>query len=175
MKPFAIFGGIVVVGLALIVGGLRLTNHSASATPPPATSTAPTPLTHAQFVRAGNAICARYYRDDPTLFKHPKTLKMVTKDLRISVPVMEREVAGLRALVPPASDAGTYRRLLAGAGQGVRDARAVLHAFETAQYRRGVLIARHTNHLDKRLNSLSRKLGLTVCGLTGRQVKARYG
>lgn len=175
MKPFAIFGGIVVVGLVLIVGGLRLTNHLASATPPPPTSTPPTPLTHAQFVRAGNAICARYYRADPTLFKHPKTLKMVTRDLRISIPFMEREIAGLRALVPPPRDAGTYRRLLTGVGQLDRDAHAVLHAFETAQYRRGVLIARHTNHLDKHLNSLSRNVGLTVCGLTSRQVKARYG
>lgn len=31
MKPLAIFGGIVVVGLAVIFGGLRLTAHSASA------------------------------------------------------------------------------------------------------------------------------------------------
>ena len=101
-------------------------------------------------------------------------MKMITRDLRIQVPLMDRLGAGLRALVPPRRDAGTYRRLLNVAGQELYDAHAVLHAFETGQFRRGVLVARHSGHLDADYNSLSRKLGLSVCGLTGRQVKARY-
>ncbi|HET8751368.1 MAG TPA: hypothetical protein VFM43_02440 [Gaiellaceae bacterium] len=175
VKPLGIFAGIVVVGLALIVGGLRLTDHSATATPPPA----PMPLSQAQFVRTGNAVCADYYR---ALFKsqtisHPqaKTLKMITRGLRIQVPLMDRLATGLRPLVPPRRDAATYRRLLSVLGQELYDAHAVLHAFETGQFRRGVLIARHGGHLDRAYNSLSRKIGLKVCGLTGRQVKARYG
>jgi hypothetical protein len=161
-----------VVGLVVIVGGLRLTDHSARANP---SVTPPAPLTHAQFVRAGNAVCVRYYRDDPTIYRNPKTLRAVTRDLRIAVPVMDREAARLRALVPPPSDAGTYRRLLRGVGQLDRDAHAILHAFDTRQYRRGVLVARSLGHLDKHLNSLANRLGLKVCGLTGRQVRARYG
>jgi hypothetical protein len=74
VKPLAIFGGIVVVGLAVIFVGLRLTDHSASANP------LPTPLTHAQFLRAGNAVCHRYYREGKAIFKSkPKTLKMLTR------------------------------------------------------------------------------------------------
>jgi hypothetical protein len=175
VKPLAIFGGIIVVGLAVIFAGLRLTSHPASAAPLSTTPAAPTSLTHAQFVRAGNAVCLRYYRDDRTIYMHPKTLRAITRDLRISIPHVDREVAGLRVLVPPPSDAGTYRRLLRGVGQLDRDAHAILHAFETRQYRRGVLVARSTQHLDKHLNSLSNKLGLKICGLTGRQVRARYG
>ena len=173
MKPLGIFVGIVVVGLALIVGGLRFTDHKASANPLP---TAPTPLTHAQFVRAGNAICARYYRVDAKLSKRPaKTLKMVTRYLRLEVPAVDRELAGLQALVPPRNEAGGYRRLLRGAKQLDDDAKAILHAFETGQYRRGVLIARQTPNLNRWLNPLARKLGLSVCGLNARQEKARYG
>jgi hypothetical protein len=169
VKPLALFGGIVAVGLAAIFVGLRLTDHSASANP------LPKPLTHAQFVRAGNAICDRYYRTDPTLFKKPKTLKALTSDLRISIPILDSEAAGLRALVPPPPDAATYQRLLGRLAELEGDAYALLHSFETGQVRRGVLIARHASLLDTRLNSLSRKLGLTVCGLSDRQVRARYG
>jgi hypothetical protein len=169
VKPLAIFGGIVAVGLAVIFVGLRLTDHPTSANPPP------TPLTHAQFVRAGNAICDRYYRDDPTIFSNPKTVKALTKDMRIAVPYVDREAAGLRALLPPPSDAATYRRLLGGLGQVGHAAHAMLHDFETGQIRQGVLIARSTARMDSHLNSLANKVGLNICGLTGRQVRARYG
>jgi hypothetical protein len=169
VKPLAVFGGIVVVGLAVMFAGLRLTNHSASADP------LPTPLTHAQFVRAGNAVCDRYYRDDPTIFRNPKTVKALTKDMRIAVPFVDREAADLRALLPPLGDADTYRRLLGGLGQMDHNARAMLHAFETGQIRQGVLIARSTARLDSHLNSLANKVGLNICGLNGRQVRTRYG
>jgi hypothetical protein len=174
VRPLAIFAVVVVVGLIAIGVGLRATDHSASAKPPPPL---PTPLSHAQFVRTGNRVCDRYYREGTKAVpkREQKTLKAATRDLRVLMPLMERDAAGLRALVPPRSDAGTYRRLLSVMGQELYDFHATLHAFETRQVRRGVLIARHADHLDKRFNSLSRKLGLSVCGLTGRQVRARYG
>jgi hypothetical protein len=176
VKALGIFAGIVVVGLALIVGGLRLTDHAARGNPVAAAPVARAPLTHTQFVRAGNAVCARYYRvDAPLAKKPPKTLKMVTRYLRVEVPAIDRETAGLRALLPPRDDVGAYRRLLRGVGQVDRDAHAILHAFETGQFRRGVLIARRIPSFNRRLNPLARKLGLAVCGLTGRQEQARYG
>jgi hypothetical protein len=172
VKPLAVFGGIVVVGLAVIFVGLRLTDHSASADPLPA---APTSLTHAQFVREGNAVCDRYYRDDPTIFRNPKTVKAFKRDMQIAVPFVDRMAAGLRALVPPPSDAATYRRLLGGLGLQNRAVHAMLHAFETGQIRQGVLIARSTARLDLHLNSLANKVGLNICGLSDHQVRARYG
>lgn len=172
MKPLAIFGVLVAVGLAVIFAGLRLTDHSARADPLPAT---PTSLTHAQLVRAGNAVCDRYYRTDPTIFRNPQTLKAITRDMRIGVPYLDRMEMGLRALVPPPSDAFNYRHLLGGTGQMDCDAHAMLHAFETGQVQQGVLIARATARLDLELNSLAKEVGLNICALSDRQVRVRYG
>lgn len=165
------------VGLGVMFVGLRLTSHSANASPALTTPTAPKPLTQAQFARAGNAICARYYRVDAPLSKNrPKTLRAVTRYLRIDTAAFDRETASLGALVPPPNDAGTYRRLLRGVRRGSRDLHGLLHDFETGQYRLGVLKARQlTPAFDQRLNRLARKLGLNICGLTGRQERARYG
>lgn len=170
LRPLIIFGVIVGVGLLLLAVGLRMTDHPAKA------YAAPTRLSRERFVRAGNGVCDRYYRDGRRLItSQPKTVRMLTKNLRLSIPLMAREAAGLRALVPPRSDAATYRLLLSLDGQEIDAAHRVLHALETGQVRRGVLVARYADHLDRRLNTLSRRLGLTVCGLTGRQVRARYG
>ena len=142
----------------------------------PPVPTTPTPLSHAQFTRAGNGLCTRYYRQNmPTIKSHPKTLNALATYLRNAIPPLQREDAGFRALVPPRKDAGTYRHLLRVAGLELREAHSALHAFETGQVGRGVLIARHLGQLDKPYNSLSRRLGLTVCGLTRRQVIARFG
>jgi hypothetical protein len=177
MKPLALFGGIVVVGLAVLFAGLRLTDHSAraSATLPP-----PVPSASAQFVRAGNGVCARYYQELMTTFEgraQPKTSKMEARYLRLEMPSVERLYAGLRALVPPERDAGDYRRLLRIARRELRDAHVALRAFETGQLRRERLIERaeRRDHLDRRSNTLSRRIGLTICGLNAHQVAARYG
>lgn len=176
MKPLAIFVGVVVVGLGVIAAGLHLTGHSASATPPPVTAAS----ARAQFVRAGNGVCARYYDGLMTTFEGrslPKTPKLKTRYLRLEMPLFEHLYAGLRALVPPGREAGTYRRLLRIARREIRDAHAALHAFETGQAHRVALLERNErrDHLDRRSNTLSRRLGLTICGLNAHQVAARYG
>lgn len=176
MKPVALFGGIVVVGLVVIGAALRLTDHSASATPPLASKLS----AQARFVRAGNGVCARYYNELMANFEGrsmPKTPKMRAKYLRIELPLFERLYAGLRALVPPDRDAGDYRRLLRIARREVRDAHVAIHAYETGQAHPVALIERdeRRDHVDRRSNSLSRKIGLTICGLNSRQVAARYG
>jgi hypothetical protein len=168
LKPLAIFGVVVVVGLIAIEAGLRATDHPASA------DALPTPLTHRQFVHAGNAVCDRYYRDDPTIFRNPRTVTALTRDMRIAVPFVDREAADLRALVPPASDAAVYRRLLRELGLQNHDAHAMLHSFETGQIAQGLVISRSAARLDLRLNALANELGLNICGLSGRQVAARY-
>lgn len=175
MKPLAVFAGILVVGLAVIFAVLRLTAHPASADPLPVPQSS---LTKSRFVRTGNGTCARYYQQLEANFEgrpRPNSRKMYVQYLRIAIPLAGRLDAGLRALVPPRRDAAAYRRLLRGAAQEVSDARAALHAFESGQVRRGQRIERDGDHLSNRLNSLSRKVGLTICGLTGPQVSARYG
>lgn len=174
MKPLALFGVIVVVGLVAIGAALHLTGHSASATPVPPLSA------RAQFVRAGNGVCARYYDGLMAAFEGrsiPKTPTVKAKWLRLEMPLMNRLYAGLHALVPPAREARNYRRVLRMARRAIRDARVALHDFETGQVRREALVERAERrvHLNRRSNSLFRKVGLTICGLSGHQVAARYG
>jgi hypothetical protein len=174
VKPLALFGVIVAVGLVAIVAALRLTDHSASATAVPPLST------QVRFVRAGNGVCARYYDELMANFQGrslPKTTKMKAKWLRLELPPFDRMYAGLRALVPPAHDARSYRRLLRMGRRAMRDAHAALHDYETGQVRREALIERgeRHDHLNRRSNSLFKKIGLTICGLNGHQVAARYG
>ena len=163
VKPLAIFGAVVVVGLIAIEVGLRATAHTASATPPP------TPLTQAQFVQRGNAVCAVYNRSaKAVLTPNPKTFRAATRELQRWMPLVQRDVAGLRALVPPVSDDATYRSLLAVMTQEDAEVHSILHDFETGQYQRGVLLLRQGSHLDNRFNSLARTLGLTACATTAR-------
>jgi hypothetical protein len=164
VKPFAILG-VVVVGAILLVAGLRLTDHPASATPPPvATTPSATPLSHAQFVRAANGICRRSNRQGKALFKQkPQSLRMLRREIRIAVPLADREAAALRALVPPPPDAATWRRLIDHLGVELRDVHAMLHAAETRQWRRMVVVARQLDVQGKRDDPALRKLGLTVC------------
>lgn len=176
VKPLSIFVCIVVVGLAAIVAGLHLTEHSASGTPSPA----PTAAAQSQFVRAGNGVCARFYDGIMATFQGrsvPKTPKMKARYLRLEMPLFEHLYAGLRALVPPGREAGTYRRLLRDARRELHDARVAVHLFETGQAGRVAVLERNErrDHLDRRYNSLSRTVGLSICGLNARQVATRYG
>jgi len=176
VKPLALFGVIVVVGLIALGALLRLTNNSASATPP----IAPALSTQAKFVRAGNGLCARYYDELMATFEArgiPRTAKVKARYIRLEMPLMERVYAGLRALVPPDREAGTYRRLLRLMRRGMHDAHAALHAYETGQLGRVALLDREERgvHLNRRTNTLFRKIGLTICGLNAHQMMARYG
>lgn len=176
VKPLALFGVIVVVGLVAIGAALRLTDHSASAEPP----IAPKLAAQARFVRAGNGICARSYNELMTALEGrsiPKTAKVKAKWLRLEMPIVERLDAGLRGLVPPAREAGTFRHLIRVARRELHDVHVALHDYETGQVRRVALIEREERrvHLNRRFNALSRQLGLTVCGLNAHQVAARYG
>jgi hypothetical protein len=164
VKPLAIFSGVVVVGLAVIAAGLRLTSHPASARPTPVT---PVPsLTHAQFVRAANRVCRREMRAAKAKgLRHPKitNLRTLTRDYRLAVPLFESEAAGVRVLRPPRRDAPTFGRLVSTLGVALRNAHGILHALQTRQVRQAFALSRRQDRLDHHLNALSRKLGLTVC------------
>jgi hypothetical protein len=174
VKPLALFGVIVVVGLVAIGAMLHLTNNSASAKPPPLSPAS----AHALFVREGNGVCARYYDEVMAALEGrsiPRTAKAWAKWGRLAVPLDERLGARLRALVPPGPDARTDRRLLRVYARVLHNEHVLLHAYETGQLLRARLIVRQADHLSRRFNSLARKLGLTICGLDGHQIARRYG
>jgi hypothetical protein len=175
VKPLALFGVIVGVGLVAIAAALHFTNHTASATPPLRPLSA-----QERFVRAGNGLCARAYNEVMDTFEArgvPKTVKMKAKYLRLQLALEERLDPGFRALEPPARDAGAYRQLLRIDRRGIHDTRAELHAYATGQLWRVTLLDRaaRRDHVGRRYNALARKIGLTICGLNAHQVMARYG
>lgn len=161
MKPLAIFTVIVVVGLIVIAGGLRATR---GATP---TVTPPRPLSRAEFVQAANGVCRRTTREakarEKGLPSPKKNLRAFTRDMRIAVPFFEKETADVRALIPRLRAGPTLRRLASTLEIAQYNAHSLLHAAETHQIRRLLSFASRADALDKRLNRLSRKLGLTVC------------
>lgn len=164
MKPLAIFAGVVVVGLALIAGGLRLTGSSAGANP----SATPmiTPLTRTQFVHAADRVCGQELREAKARgLRHPKitSLRSLTRYFRLAVPLFDAEAAGVRVLIPPRSEAAAFRRLTTNLALSEGNANSILHALQTRQIRRAFLFAKRQDVLDKRMNTESRKLGLTVC------------
>jgi hypothetical protein len=161
MKLLAIFAAIVVVGLIAIAGGLRATRGATpSVTPPKQRS-------WAQFVRAANGVCRRTMREakarEKGLPSPKKNLRAFVRDMRIAIPLFQNETAGVRALIPPLQTGPTVRRLAGTLQMAEHNAHDLLHAAETRQFRRMVSFARRADTLDKRLNALSRKLGLTVC------------
>jgi hypothetical protein len=56
-----------------------------------------TPLSRAQFVRAANGICRRSSRQGNALFMKPKSLHMLTREMRMAVPPLDRRRSGLRS------------------------------------------------------------------------------
>jgi hypothetical protein len=166
VRPLAVFGGIVLVGLAVIFASLRLTDHSASANPLPASRTAPAPLSHAQFVRAANRVCGRELRESKARgLRHPKikNLRTLTRDYRLAVPLFVKEAQGVRVLIPPRTDAPRFARLVRVLRVAIQNAHGILHALQTRQIRRAFLLSRQQDALDKHANAISRTLGLTVC------------
>jgi hypothetical protein len=159
-KAFAIFAGIVVVGVIVIAVGLRLTNHSASATP------VPTPLSHAQLVRTANSDCLQARREfDKHRISVPRrpNLRTLLRFFRIAVPRIDKVAGTLSGLAPPSTDQVSYQRLLNALAAEGRAGGRMLHDLETRQVRSGLLVAREVDAIEKRARRLERKLGITAC------------
>ena len=160
-RAFAIFAGVVVVGLIVIAVGLRLTSNPASATPP-----MPPRLTHAQLVRTANSNCLQARRQfDKQGFKASgrPTLRKLRRFLRAAIPRLKSVAETLARLEPPLTDQVSYRRLLYALAAESRAGRSMLHDVETGQIRRGLFAGRHVDAIEKRARRLERKLGLTAC------------
>lgn len=169
MKALALFAIVVAVGVIGIELGLRATADNASANVPNARVNAPTPLTHAQFERAGNASCARFNRVALALSKRPKptSLKTAVRRFLIQASLARRVTVSLDGLTPPRRDAASYRRLLRINAAGMRMMNGWVHDFETRQYREAILRIRGERktlkEMNRRANRLAKQLGLKTC------------
>jgi hypothetical protein len=68
-------------------------------------------LSRAQFVRAADRICTRDHQAEKAI-PNPTNMKTLLSGLRRAIPVVEREIAALRALEPPRQDTALFGRVL---------------------------------------------------------------
>jgi hypothetical protein len=125
--------------------------------PPP-----PNTLSHAQFVRAVDGVCAQAHRRGNRIPK-PTNYGTLVKGLHRVVSVLEMEVRDLRALAPPPSQAATFQQLLDTLDRQDLTANHLLDAVEAREVGRIKALFRRVGLNHKRLRSLARKLDLRTC------------
>jgi hypothetical protein len=142
---------VAVLVVALLVG-CDITGSKKE--PPPQT------LSHAQFVRAADRVCARAARRLKRLRK-PKTIEQLSSEFQnFFIPTFESEIGALRLLAPPPRDAARFRLLLATLDSGDLLANHVLDSINARQVRRVKNLERQIRVVGKRAHALRKKLGL---------------
>ena len=116
-------------------------------------------LTRAEFVKRGNAICAKGTRKIDhaglTFFRtpgHPSAQETITFAKKVAVPTVQSELDQLRTLRPPADDEPTVKKLLDKTQAAVNRVR------EDPS-----LLGRPNGSVEA--NALARAYGLTACAV----------
>lgn len=144
-------GGLALACAAVLVAGCGSTSR------PPAKT-----LSHGRFVYLADRVCARAHRQGAALGK-PTNLNTFIRGLRKAIPLLESEIADLRALTPPSRDAAPFQSMLANLDKEDVVGHDFLDSLEAHQMQRARSLARRIDRLDKRLRAQTRKLGLPTC------------
>jgi hypothetical protein len=159
-NPLGLFTAIVVVGLILIVAGMSAFGGTSSGTPGGASGGpaggpyhGATPLSPAQFRRAGVRICLSFRSLDKAIHANgkPHSLRETTRFFRIYTPTFDRLTREVDELIPPPSAvraAATLRRLRSKLDRFDRAMDHLDHFAETGQWRQFVLLARSRSFKD---------------------------
>ena len=164
-SPLGVFVAVLVVGFIFIAVGMRAfggTSGSASGVP----YHHATPLSPAQFRRAGVRICLSFRSLAKAIKADGKArnLREATRLFRKFTPRFDRLIAELDGLVPPRSAAAYFRRMRRRLDAVNRDMDQLDHFAETGQWRRFVLFARSTFHKDIKRLGPPTKLRDIRCG-----------
>jgi hypothetical protein len=162
-RPLGVFVGVVVVGLILIAVGMTVFGGNSSTA---AYYQSRTPLTPAQFRRAGVRIClsARSLARAIKANGKAHNLREARRDFREYTPRFDRLTAEIDGLVPPPSAAAPFRRMRRRLDAVTRDWDRLDHFAETGQWRRFVLFARSTFRKDIKRLGPPTKLRDIHCG-----------
>jgi len=137
-SPLGVFTAIMVVGLAVIAGGMKA--FGGTSTSP---YHAPAPLTTAQFKREGaqlgRSLCVQL---KPVVNKKPHSLKEFAAGIREVDAAFDRLRAGLARMVPPPSRARHFFRFRNKVDGAVSAMDHANHLAETHQWRSLVLFVR---------------------------------
>ena len=119
-------------------------------------------LSHDEFVRKADAVCAHYNAQVKGL-EDPRSLAEVESYAERVIPVYGRALDELAALRPPKADEPLVRRWLSLDRRIERDVHAVLAAVRTRRIPSVGAAAARTAADDRRSNALARQLGLKAC------------
>jgi hypothetical protein len=165
-KPLGVFAATLVVGCALLAVGMAAfggTSGTSSSYHPP------TPLTPAQFRKAGErigmSVCLQL---KPIVNKKPRNLREVARGMRGITAIFDGLRMKLYGLVPPASAAASFQRLRKNFDALDGAFRRLDHLAATRQWRRFVLLARSKWFKDiaRRFGPI-KKVGKLQCGQPG--------
>jgi hypothetical protein len=152
-SPLGILVAVLVVGLAVIALGMKAFGGTPGDTfgglPPP-----PTPLSRAQFKRAGQRICLSLRPQLRWLANNkPRKLRQLPNYIARDTSIVDRLTAELDRLVPPPSAAASFRHLRRNLGVVDRAMHRLNHLTQTHQWRRGYLLvhSRWWKKMEKRL------------------------
>jgi hypothetical protein len=119
-------------------------------------------LTREQYASKADAICSRSNRQTKSLGK-PKSLSELADQFDRALPVLDRTLAELRRLRPPASEQATVDQWLASSDR-LRADLTIIRARARKKDAKGVQAAYlNAARNSKRGSTLAGKLGMTVC------------
>jgi hypothetical protein len=142
---------------AFLLAGCDVTGSSNSKGPPPKT------LSHAQFVHAGNRVCARFLHRVQRVDTHTAFPKLESLERKVIIPAEEHVIVVLRRLAPPPRDAAAFQRVLTTFDQVDIDIHRLLDAADARQVRRVKDLAKRLDILTKQLDARFAKAGLRTC------------
>jgi hypothetical protein len=138
-NPLALFATVLVVGVALIVGGMKAFGGASSAP-----TSAANPLSPGQFARANEHICLSLRQELKSLVASgkPKSLRQAITYIRRGTTIFDHLRTEYYNLIPPPSDRGQFRRLLTRLNVMDVAMHRLDHLAETHQWARFVFLAR---------------------------------
>jgi hypothetical protein len=165
--PLALFAAILVVGVALIAGGMKAFGGT-SGKP----ADAATPLSPGQFAQANERICVSLRQELQSLVAHgkPRSLRQAITYIRRGTTLFDHLRTEYYSLIPPPSYRVQFRRLLTRLNVMDVAMHHLDHLADTHQWARFVLLARSRSFKKlfrdsgppTRLKQMCRPAGQTV-------------
>jgi hypothetical protein len=161
-RPLGLFAAIVVVGLIVIAVGMTAFGGTSGGS-----SYSVTALSPAQFARAGEHACLSLRRQlKPVVGKERRSLRARAQSIRLITATFDRLTADLYGVVAPASDAASFRRLLASLKAADLGLHRLDHFAGTGQWQSAAVFVRSTEWKDigKQLGPPAKRVDLRCNG-----------
>jgi hypothetical protein len=120
------------------------------------------PMSHADFVQAGNAICRKYQAEIVRL-EQPRTLPAVRAYLERLLPILQRQLGETRELEPPEQDEEGFDRLVEALEVTLANAQSLRQAAQENDLVALQALGQEVQQATDEAGEVARDLGLTAC------------